>query len=239
MSNGWIKLNRSIQDHWLWKEKPFDKKSAWIDLLLMANHKDNKFMLGNEIVYVKQGSFITSEVKLMNRWGWSKTKVRNFLNVLEAENMISREADRKKTTINIVNYTVYQGCEDHEKTTKEPIKDTNKNEKNVKNNNISKDIYVDVINSWNDLGLSSIKTISNNREKLLKARIKEHGVNEVIKAIESIKNSDFLKGQNNKGWTITFDWLIKPNNFVKVLEGNYINKGNKNKIVNFDDFIGV
>jgi len=33
-----------------------------------------------------------------------------------------------------------------------------------------------------------------------------------------------LKGQNNKGWTITFDWFIKPNNFIKVLEGNYKDK---------------
>ena len=84
MSTGWIKLNRSIQENWLWEEKPFDKKSAWIDLLLMANHKNNKFPLGNEIIEVEQGSFITSEIKLMNRWGWSKTKLRNFLKLLES-----------------------------------------------------------------------------------------------------------------------------------------------------------
>ena len=39
-----------------------------------------------------------------------------------------------------------------------------------------------------------------------------------------IKESSFLKGQNNKNWTITFDWLIKPSNFIKVLEGNYTDK---------------
>ena len=74
---GWVKLHRKIQDHWLWQDKPFDKRSAWIDMLLMANHDDNKFLLGNVLVEVQRGSFITSELKLMERWGWSKTKVRS------------------------------------------------------------------------------------------------------------------------------------------------------------------
>ena len=48
-------------------------------------------------------------------------------------------------------------------------------------------------------------------------------------AIESIKESPFLQGQNKRGWIITFDWFIKPNNFIKVLEGNYIdNKKQQN-----------
>ena len=60
---------------------------------------------------------------------------------------------------------------------------------------------------------------------MLKARINEFGIEKVIEAIESINNSDFLKGQNDRAWIITFDWFIKPNNFTKVLEGNYLNKG--------------
>ena len=65
---------------------------------------------------------------------------------------------------------------------------------------------------------------------MLKARIKEYSLDEVIQAIENIEKSPFLKGQNKNGWMITFDWLIRPNNFPKVLEGNYIdkNKGGNN-----------
>ena len=40
--------------------------------------------------------------------------------------------------------------------------------------------------------------------------------------------SDFLKGQNKKGWTASFDWLIKPTNFEKVISGNYDNKNSRN-----------
>lgn len=101
-------------------------------------------------------------------------------------------------------------------------------------NNISKDILssnklLPVVEAWNKLKLSKVVTIkpNTNRYKLLKARIKDVGIDKVIEAIESINNSDFLKGKNDRGWCITFDWFIKPNNFIKVLEGNYLNKGEK------------
>lgn len=78
-----------------------------------------------------------------------------------------------------------------------------------------------IIDSWNSLGLQGLRTIANQRKTLLGARIKEFGEDSIFEAIEKIRDSDFLKGQNRRGWVITFDWLIKPNNYVKVLEGNY------------------
>jgi hypothetical protein len=138
---GWIALHRSIQNHFLWDDKPFSKGQAFIDMLLLSNHKDNKFLFGNSFIEVKRGSFITSELKLMERWGWSKSKVRAFLNVLEKDSMIVKKSDRKKTTITIVNYSVYQDLQttekpikNHRKTTKEPLKDTNNNDKTMINN---------------------------------------------------------------------------------------------------------
>ena len=78
-----------------------------------------------------------------------------------------------------------------------------------------------IIHSWNALGVSSVKSISNNRLALVKARIAEHGLDVFLEAIKSINESPFLLGRNEKGWVITFDWFIKPSNFTKVLEGNY------------------
>ena len=78
-----------------------------------------------------------------------------------------------------------------------------------------------IMHSWNALGVSSVKSISNNRLTLVKARIAEHGLDVFLEAIKNINESPFLLGQNKKGWVITFDWLIKPSNFTKVLEGNY------------------
>lgn len=80
--------------------------------------------------------------------------------------------------------------------------------------------------AWNALGLSQITKISGSspRGKMLKARIAEYGEDAIFKAIDNIRHSSFLRGQNDRGWTITFDWFVKPSNFVKVLEGNYADK---------------
>lgn len=105
---GWISLHRSIQDNWLWQEKPFDKARAWLDLLLSANYQDKKFLLGNELVTVQRGSFITSQRKLMEKWGWGASKTRDFLKLLDADGMIKFQSDKKKTIIKIINYEEYQ-----------------------------------------------------------------------------------------------------------------------------------
>lgn len=87
-----------------------------------------------------------------------------------------------------------------------------------------------VIEEWNKLqevGINPIRDIkpSSKRCQLLKGRIREYGIDEVLNAINNVRNSDFLRGENNRGWTITFDWFVKPNNFLKTLEGNYNKEG--------------
>ena len=90
-----------------------------------------------------------------------------------------------------------------------------------------------VIDAWNELAkhteLKPVFEISKTsvRYKNLVSRINEHGVDTVIKTINSVQNSDFLKGNNERGWTVTFDWIVKPTNFQKVMEGQYENPKKK------------
>ena len=82
-----------------------------------------------------------------------------------------------------------------------------------------------VLTAWNSI--KKIRPVRNilpgkNRDIMLRARIRENGIDAVLEAIENIKKSPFLLGDSKKGWQITFDWFVKPNNFPKVLEGNYI-----------------
>lgn len=44
-----LPLNRSIQKHWLWNEKPFSKGQAWIDLILLANYEDTKRVINGMV----------------------------------------------------------------------------------------------------------------------------------------------------------------------------------------------
>lgn len=84
-----------------------------------------------------------------------------------------------------------------------------------------------VIEEWNKLNLQKVISVNagTTRNTLLNARLKEYGLEKVMEAIRSIDKSSYLKGQNKNGWTVTFDWFLKPNNFIKVLEGNYLDKG--------------
>ena len=56
---------------------------------------------------------------------------------------------------------------------------------------------------------------------MVNARVKEFGINAVYKAIAKASESSFLNGGGSKGFIADFDWVFRPNNFPKVLEGNY------------------
>ena len=150
-NQGWISIHRKIQECFLWVDKePFDRRSAWIDLLLSANHEDKKVMFDGKPITVNRGDKLTSILALADRWHWSRHKVSNFLNVLESEQMIVQKRDNKKTLITIVNYEVYQTItevkgqqKDIRRTSEGHQKDTNNND-----NNDNKDIIKDIENGY-------------------------------------------------------------------------------------------
>jgi hypothetical protein len=74
---------------------------------------------------------------------------------------------------------------------------------------------------WNELvnSLPKVKSWNKTRDRLCRA-IDEA---EFAKACALVEGSDFLSGRSGK-WSASFDWLIKPANLTKVLEGNYANK---------------
>lgn len=88
-----------------------------------------------------------------------------------------------------------------------------------------------IIDEWNTLeefGITPVKRMTPKREQAVKARIRQNHMDDILEAIENIRHSSFLQGQNKEGWMITFDWFLKPGNFAKVFEGNYLDKsGNK------------
>lgn len=88
-----------------------------------------------------------------------------------------------------------------------------------------------IIDEWNTLeefGINPVKRMTSKREQAVKARIRQNHMDDILEAIENIRHSSFLQGQNKEGWMITFDWFLKPGNFAKVFEGNYLDKsGNK------------
>ena len=106
---GWISLHRKILENpILNRSRVYSNFEAWVWLLLKANHKDNKFALGSEIVVVKKGQMITSQKKLCLHFKWGSTKLRTFLKLLKNDNMIELETTSKATWITINNYCKLQ-----------------------------------------------------------------------------------------------------------------------------------
>lgn len=143
---GWIKLHRSIQDNWVWKDKPFSKGQAWIDLLLMANHKDVKRLHNGKIQIFKRGTVCRSKSNLAERWGWDRRTVSRFLDGLQLEKMLyvdsTRGSTTKGTVITIEKWGFYQDDSTADGTADSTMECTsrahhapiNKNDKNDKKN---------------------------------------------------------------------------------------------------------
>ena len=69
-----------------------------------------------------------------------------------------------------------------------------------------------------------LRAIEGNRQKLIAGRWKKYRTLDAFRELfEKAEASDFLKGDNDRGWTADFDWLIRPTNMSKVLEGKYDN----------------
>jgi hypothetical protein len=57
--------------------------------------------------------------------------------------------------------------------------------------------------------------------------MKEHGKDAFTEVLKKSFKSDFLNGHNDRNWKASFDWILRPENFIKILEGNYDNEEEK------------
>ncbi|WP_284461597.1 DUF6291 domain-containing protein [Chryseobacterium sp.] len=76
--------------------------------------------------------------------------------------------------------------------------------------------------------LPKVQVISKTRKSSINARINDYGFDKVKEVMNIAGKSNFLAGENRNDWKADFDWILKPTNFVKVLEGNYNNKDSSN-----------
>ena len=193
---GWIKIHRQIQNCLIWDDKPFNMASAWIDLLLLANHEDKETIFDKKPILVKRGQRITSVRELSARWGWGKDKTLRFLRLLESEKMIVKESDSRKTLLTIVNYGIYQDCETENETVIRTLtgqsQATNKNDNNDKNNNIRS----------NSDDLNETEKPKKNKPKLT-----EEENEELVKNFEIIYNSYPKKVGKASGFKVYKQWL--------------------------------
>ncbi|MBA7700318.1 hypothetical protein ES703_109029 [subsurface metagenome] len=81
---GWIRLPRSIMAEPIWHDKPFTKGQALVDLLFQTTFKANRSIesCGKRMTLVRGQAFIMKR-SVVQRYGWSRTKLERFLKSLE------------------------------------------------------------------------------------------------------------------------------------------------------------
>ena len=62
------------------------------------------------------------------------------------------------------------------------------------------------------------------RTTFLLARLREYGKEALAAVVKKAAASDFLNGGGSRGFVADFEWLFRPNNFPRVLEGTYDNR---------------
>lgn len=83
--------------------------------------------------------------------------------------------------------------------------------------------YQQIADLYNDTCVSfpRLTKLSDKRKKAIRARLRTYSLDDFKKLFEMAEASSFLKGQNRRNWSATFDWLITDGNMAKVLDGNY------------------
>jgi len=95
-----------------WLAEPFTRAQAWVDLLLLANHKRGHIRKRGILIEIQRGQVGFSEESLAARWKWSRGKVLRFLRQLIEKSQISRnpvhQNSKLSNLITITNYELYQ-----------------------------------------------------------------------------------------------------------------------------------
>ena len=242
---GYIKLYRQITDTPVWADS--DKLKLWLMCLMKATHDEKKQVVGNQIIELKAGQFITGRTALSDDFNRDVKKDRRvdgltlfrWLSLFEKMEMLNIKKTNKYSLITVLNWDKYQGQRtsneqqlNNKRTSDEQQLNTNKNDKNVKNdkNEKKEDIcYQQIADMYNNTCVSfpRLTKLSDARKKAIKARLKTYTADDLQKAFTLAEQSDFLKGANNRNWSATFDWMLKDTNLAKILDGNYTNNSSK------------
>ena len=214
---GWIKLHRKTLDNPI-ITKDSDYLAVWIYLLLNTTHKEYDVLFMGKRVTLKRGQLLTGRKSISEKLKIDENKVQRILKSLENEHQIEQQKSNKNRLITIVSWDKYQQDEqqneqqlNNKRTTSEQQVNTNKNVKNIKNdNNITTtvgDSCVDGLQQIIDFYNNNIGLITPYGVEILADYAKEMPVDLIILAMQKAVEADKKTIQYIKG--ILNNWSKK------------------------------
>ena len=247
---GYITLPLAVLDGWVGQNAQYLK--WWTQLRREASWTDKTVWYNHQQVYLQARQVIVTVNSLVKQWQVSKPTVIHFLQRLEHEKLIERQTDSRKTIITITplgwaDSEVKQEVApvvrvDHDvdrQTYHQPLPpNINNKEINIiasggartREEEVANHDFDEIISFFNQQmkgkGIQQVAIITSERRQAFERLMSQTGVNKdsVKQAIKNAAESDFLNGKGPKGWVASFDWMMMPQNFQKVLENNYRNK---------------
>lgn len=185
-----------------------------------------------------QTSYTIHQKVISNQWRMQKQSAHKVLTKLQQSGLLVVTKLEQSYQLDIPNLMKYFGSYAVNKRKEIKLKEIklNKNKKEINKENPGQqvadtDCHVEplIISIWNTKirTLPKVKTVSANRKKRCSELLKQHGNKEYwVELVEKINETPFLNGANKNNWKATFDWVIKADNRIKILEGNYTSYGN-------------
>ena len=212
-----IKILQAMDDGYLFSD-------ILMKLYLKSLKYDGKLMFKEHIPYnLKMISTVTGHsttivekaLKIFSELGLIEVLDNGAIYMLDIQNFIGRsssEGDRKREYRRRIEDEKKFLTNGGQMSDKHPPENR---DKRIENRDRDKSIDINkFISVWNSIGINKVISIKNKRLQSLKARIAEYSEDDVFRAIENIKQSNFLKGENDRGWRINFDWFVAPNNYT-------------------------
>jgi len=254
MERGFVKLWRKstdsgmMQNHKLWV--------FWTWCLLKATHKKREQMVGMQMVTLEPGDFIFGRKAASRELKISEQTIRTCVQNLKKLENLTIKTTNKFSIISIVNWGIYQQeknqinqqinqqltnnqpTTNHKQECKEckECKEYISSEEDKSKPEVSTPCPHEKIRELYNSLLPELVTCTNRNkvfDKHTKSRWNESKDRQDMtwweNFFKSVRDSDFLMGRTDKPFTCSLDWLVKPSNFTKVLNGNYINRNNTQK----------
>ena len=244
MSDGktnFFTVNRRMLHHSLWLSEKFTRGQAWIDMIGLANHSPGWIRANGKRIDLQRGDLGWSKEHLAQRWRWTRKKVQRFFSELEADGMISVIKTQPTTVVSLCNYEHFQlnGSQSDpvNDSADDSLNDSADDPRRRRNENYKEGgrglaavPSVDVseyMRQYAHFGMAKkfgeAMGTPPGRAKAIKGIVRyldEMGVS-LEKYFEQCLASEWL-GSGDGQYKPRFNWFLKPDNALKILEGDFL-----------------